>query len=217
MPRQMRLRRLQGVAIIIVLLQAVLFGRLFYLQVLHHGEYRDRCLRQVQRQQEVPARRGRLLDRNGKILAFDIEAWDVSVRTSHVRRAGHGYLAAVTGLKRDELRQRLRKRNSYITLAREVSLSPEAVRRLSTMPGVCLDRHNARTYPYGTLAMQYLGFTDKEGAGVSGIEKSYDDKLRGTPGRATILRDESGNTIGRQEESKPVDGLDVVLSLDIDL
>jgi cell division protein FtsI/penicillin-binding protein 2 len=171
----------------------------------------------VQRQQEVPARRGRLLDRDGRTLAFDIEAWDVSVRRQHVRRADLSLVAAALKASPQGVQQQLQRGDSYVTLAREVSLSPDAVRRLSSLPGVCLDRRNARTYPYGALALQYLGLTNQEGHGVAGIEKAFDAALRGTPGLVTLLRDEGGQPIGRQEQRDPVDGLDVVLSIDIDL
>ena len=217
MPQKMRMRRLQGVALLIVVLQAVLVGRLFYLQVLHHREYRDKSIRQVQRQQEVPARRGRLLDRNGKTLAFDIEAWDISVRRQQIRKSDLPFVAAAINRTYEAVRQQLSQGDSYVTLAREVSLSPDAVRRLSSLPGVCLDRRNARNYPYGALALQYLGSTNQDGQGAAGIEMAFDTVLSGTPGRVTLLRDESGEAIGRQEESEPIDGLDVVLALDIDL
>src|SRR5262249_30979913 len=105
----------------------------------------------------------------------------------------------------------------YVTLGRQVSLSPLLVRRLGSLPGVCLTRRSFRVYPFGTLAAPYLGFTAGDGHGAEGVEKAFDTVLRGTPGEVVRLRDEDGAPIAQVSCREPVDGADVVLALDADL
>ena len=217
MPRGLRLGRIEQIAALVLGLFLVLTARLFYIQVLRHHDYRSKQIRQVDSKRAVPARRGRILDRNGRVLAFDVVAYDVAVFKNRVRRGDLDALAAALGRSRRELRHALRAGGRFVTLARQINLTRAAAKRLSSLPGVCLDRRSFRQYPYGTLAAQYLGFTDVQGRGVEGIEKSFDVTLRGTPGEKVFLRDENGAPLATRSSSEPQDGADLVLTLDVDV
>lgn len=217
MPRGVRLRRIEQLAALVLALFLLVAARLFVLQVLRHHEYRELQIQQVDSKREIPARRGRILDRNGRVLAFDVVAYDVSVFKHRVRRRDLDSIAAAVGVSVRDLRRTLRDGGRFVTLAHRATLSPAAANWLASIPGVCLDRRSFRQYPFGTLAAQYLGFTDVQGQGVEGIEKSFDATLRGTPGRAVLLRDEDGAPIAKRSSREPEDGADLVLALDVDL
>ncbi len=217
MPRRLRLGRIEQIAALVLALFLLLAARLFFIQVVRHHEYRGKQMRQVDSKRSIPARRGRILDRKGRVLAFDVVAYDVSVFKSRVRRADLDALSGALGRSRRELQQALRAGERFVTLGRQVTLSRAAAKRLASLPGVCLDRRSFRQYPFGTLAAQYLGFTDVQGRGVEGIEKSFDETLRGTPGEKVFLRDENGAPLAMRSARDPQDGADLVLALDLDV
>lgn len=217
MPRGLRLGRIQQIAALVLGVFLVLAARLFLIQVLQHHEHRSQQIRQVDSKREVPARRGRILDRNGRVLAFDVVAYDVSILTNRVRRRDLDAIAAALGSARQQIAQARRSGARFVTLARRITLSRDAAKRLASIPGVCLDVRSFRQYPFGTLAAQYIGFTDAQGRGVEGVEKSFDVALRGTPGQTVLLRDENGAPIATRSSREPQDGADIVLALDIDV
>jgi cell division protein FtsI/penicillin-binding protein 2 len=217
MPRGLRLGRIEQIAALVLGLFLLIAARLFVIQVLRHHEYRSHQIRQVDSKRDVPARRGRILDRNGHVLAFDVVAYDVSILKSRVRRRDLDAVAAALGRSRDEIVRALRDGGRFVTLAHRVTLSRLTAKRLASIPGVCLKVRSFRQYPFGTLAAQYIGFTDVQGRGVEGIEKAFDVALRGTPGQTILLRDENGAPIATRSSRDPEDGADVVLALDVDV
>jgi len=217
MPRKLRLLRIEHVAVVVMGLFVVLALRLVDLQVIRHAQFRARQLRQVDARLQVPARRGRILDREGRVLAFDVLAYDISVVKRRVRSKDLDILAEAAGMKKRALKAALRGADKFVVLRRQATLSPEAARRLASLPGVCLERRTYRQYPFGTLGAQVIGFVDQEGNGAEGVEKAYDDVLRGTPGEVVQLRDEDGEAIGTLSARDPIDGDDLVLALDLDL
>ncbi|MFQ5599853.1 MAG: penicillin-binding transpeptidase domain-containing protein [Candidatus Krumholzibacteriia bacterium] len=217
MPRGLRLVRIEQIAALVLGLVLLLTARLFHLQIVRFHAYRQQQIRQVDVRREVPARRGRILDRQGRPLAFDVVAYDVSVLKNRLRRADLPVLSGALGMETARIGAALRAGGRFVPLVHGVTLSAAAVKCLRTLPGVCLDRRSFRKYPYGALAAQYLGFTDAGGRGVEGVEKTFDEVLRGTPGEVVLLRDENGQPIGHRSGRDPVDGMDVVLALDVDL
>lgn len=209
--------RIQQLGLLVLLLMLVMLARLAELQIVRHQELKERQTLQAERQYVVPARRGRILDRNGRLLAFDVVAHDVSLLGRDVRKADLPLIAAALDMSEAAIQTAMRAGGAFITLAREIPLTPAAVKQLRSLPGVCLDQRNARQYPYGNLAAQYIGFTDLEGVGVEGIEKAFDSVLRGQPGTVESWSDQEGNRIGQRVLKAPEDGGDVILSLDVDL
>ncbi len=217
MPRRLCLLRIEQIAAVVLGLFLLLGLRLLDLQVIRHAHFRAQQLRQVDTRLEVPARRGRLLDRQGRVLAFDVVAFDISVLSRRVRSQDLGLIAEAAGMSKRELRAVLRRPGTFHTVGRQVTLSAGMARQLASLPGVCLERRTYRQYPFGTLGAQVLGFTDQGGHGAEGVEKAYDAVLRGVPGEVVQLRDEEGETIGTLSARDPVDGDDLVLALDVDL
>jgi len=212
-----RCSRLDSLAWIALVIVVVVGVRLFYLQVLRYPHYRSLQARQVLSKQEVPARRGRIFDRQGRLLAFDSVGYDVSVLPRRLRPQDVGVLADHLNVEPAKLKATLDRSGRFVTLRRGASLSPEGARRLGTLPGVCIEKRSYRQYPFGTLAAQTIGFTDQSGDGREGIEKAFDAVLRGEPGEVVLLEDEHGGPIGLRSRREPVDGEDLTLTLDVDL
>jgi len=212
-----RTSRLDSLAWITLTILVVVGIRLFYLQVLRYPHYRALQARQVLSRHEVPARRGRILDRQGRLLAFDSVGYDVSALPRRLRSQDVSVLALHLDLEPIALQATLQQSGKFVTLRRGASLSAEGARRLGTLPGVCVEKKSYRQYPFGTLAAQTIGFTDQSGHGCEGIEKAFDAVLRGEPGQVVLLEDEHGGPIGLRSRREPVDGTDVTLTIDADL
>lgn len=212
-----KVNRIDALAWVVFGIMVVIGLRLFYVQVIRYPHYRALQSRQVVDRRDIPARRGRILDRHGRPLAFDIAGYDVSVVKKRLRDKDLPILAELLGEATRDVQRQLGAGERFVTLRRGTTLSPEAVRRLSTLPGVCVEKRTYRQYPYGTLAAQAIGFTDQSGAGAEGIEKAFDEVLRGTPGTLVLLEDEDGEPIGLRSKREPVDGADVHLTIDADL
>jgi cell division protein FtsI (penicillin-binding protein 3) len=216
----MRLRgasRIDQLSLLVFCITLLVGARLFYLQVLRYPHYRSLQSRQVVTKQPVPARRGRILDRHGRPLAFDIVGWNVSVVKKRFRAADLAVLGETLRESPQSLRAKLAAGQRFVTVRRGVTLTPAGVRRLSALPGVCLEKRSYRQYPFGTLAAQALGFTDAGGSGREGVEKTYDSVLSGRPGEVVLLKDEDGDPLALRSRRQPVDGADLQLTLDIDL
>ena len=216
----MRLRgasRLDQISFLVFAITLLVGVRLFYLQILRYPHYRSLQARQVVTRQPVPARRGNVLDRHGRPLAFDIVGWDVSVVKKRFRHSDLDVLGETLREAPRSLQAKLERGNRYVTVRRGVTLTPAGVRRLSALPGVCLEKRSYRQYPFGTLAAQALGFTDAGGVGREGVEKTYDAVLSGSPGEVVLLKDEDGDPLALRARRAPVDGADLQLTIDIDL
>lgn len=212
-----RVSRLDVVSWGVLFAVLVIGVRLFYLQVIRYPHYRAQQGRQVVSEQPVPARRGRILDRHGRTLAFDVVGYDVSVVKKRFRPADLPVLAEALDIEASVLRSRLANGGRYVTLGHDIGITSSAARRLGTLPGVCLERKSYRQYPYGTLAAQAIGFTDDAGHGREGLEKAFDAALCGEPGLVVLLEDEDGDPLAIRSRRQPVDGADIVLTLDVDL
>ncbi|MEA3020179.1 MAG: penicillin-binding protein 2 [Actinomycetota bacterium] len=236
--------RLAIVGIVALSLFAALFARLWFLQVLAAPEYKLAAKANQVRVVSEPAPRGRILDRNGKVLvdnrASNVVALDRSkVRNKKDRDALLTRLAVVLGVTPDVLHKRYddQRVSPYtpVPIALDV---PENVlvllrERRSEFPAVVAKRVAMRTYPNGALAAHVLGYVGEinqdeldahagqyqlgDTIGKAGVERVYEDDLRGRSGQERIEVDADGVPIRVLSRRPPVQGSDVVLSLDIDV
>ncbi len=173
---------------------------------------------------ELRGRRGTLLDRHGRALAVTkpattlfVDAKLITEPATFAERVGHGlgYDPA-----RVEMTLAARPDSRYIVLDRR--LDDERLARLaqSQMPaGVSASTHLVREYPHGSLASQVIGFVGAEGAGLEGLERTFDRELSGVAGRMSYLRDASRRPLWIDQTTyhPPTDGKPVRLALDITL
>ncbi len=206
-------------------LLCALVGRLALLQWIdqdrgaaflkHQGELR------AVRAAEIPAYRGVITDRRGEPLAVSTPVVTLTANPQLLKDAQHiADLARALGEDELSLRARLDAHadKQYMYLARQQT--PDLARRILAMklPGVRGEREYRRYYPVGEVTAQLLGFTNRDGVGIEGLEKAWDDVLRGHPGRKKYIKDRHGDAvrdIGVEAEAQP--GSPLQLSIDLRL
>src|SRR4051812_37010553 len=236
--------RLAIVGIVSLSLFAALFTRLYFLQVLAAPEYKLAAKANQVRIVSDPAPRGRILDRNGKVLVDNRASNVVAIDRSKVRD-GKGRqelltrLSVVLGVTPDELNKRYNDQRvspyTPVPIAEDV---PEDVlvllrERSAEFPAIVAKRVAMRTYPNGALAAHVLGYVGEvnqdeldqnpgqyelgDTIGKAGVEKIYEPDLRGADGEERIEVDADGVPIRVLTRRPPVQGSDVVLSIDVDV
>jgi cell division protein FtsI (penicillin-binding protein 3) len=202
-------------------LLAVLFlalgGRALWMQTMQGQFLLAKGARQYEREVELPATRGKILDRNGAVLATSLPARSVWALPDKVDLADPRMidLARLLGYKPAELASRIRDGEDFVFLRRQVELEVAERIRALHIKHVGLDREYKRYYPEGESTAQLVGFTGVEHHGQEGLELSFDSLLGGVPGKRRVFRDGAGQIIGGLEASQePRDGRDLRLTID---
>ncbi len=174
-------------------------------------------------QSVIPARRGMILDSRGRVVAATEQRPDVFVDPSRVTDidALARELSPRVNLPPAQIAEKLRRRSAsqYVVVESEVdAITAEAVTAMNN-PAVGLSHGLARTYPLGESMAHVLGWVGKDGAGLEGIELTFDNHLRGTEGRRTTIRDARRRALRRSDDHlvPPLDGGHVVLTLDAEI
>ncbi len=197
----------------------LLIVRLAHLQIADADLYLGHAARQQILSRELSAWRGRLYDRKGRLLAASVQRYSVYADPHGIvdPAATARALASVLDVPAGSLEQRLHRDCYFVWVRRQI---PDAlavrVRGLG-LRGVHMQRESKRLYPQGKLAAHVIGFTDIDGRGLAGVEKSMDALLRGRPGAESVLCDGSRRIFRSardQTERTPLNGLDVHLTLD---
>ncbi len=212
-------KRLSAVLLAVAFLFLVIFARFFYLQVAEGKALRARALDQWTREIPVVAERGRIFDRNGALLAGNLTSYTVFVRPNAVRDREETarVLAEIFSLDKETLEEKLASsRVSELTVVRRADAALVEALSARELPGVYYARDNTRTYPYGKLLCQTIGFTSSDNAGLTGIEKYYDKYLAGMDGEILYDTDLVGSELadGKAHYYPATDGLDVTLTVD---
>ena len=194
-----------------------LAGRAAYVQVFGNDFYQQQGEVRFARTLELPANRGRVLDRNGLILATSVVAQSVWAIPEDIDRQ-HPKLpemARLLDMSMAELNRRLDGHPTFVWVRRQVD-EPVALKvRELGIRGVHLRKEYKRKYPEGEAAAHVVGFTNVEDVGQEGIELAFNQQLSGRPGSRRVLRDRLGRVIEDVREAiPPVDGQDIQLSID---
>jgi len=166
----------------------------------------------------LPPERGKILDRNLKLLAFNIPSVSVVAYPKQItdikKTAMH--LAPILGLSRAALLDKLDPDDEFVTLARKMPLKIKAEIDTLGIPGVNCEIVLIRKYPKKRVGCQLIGFTDIDGNGISGFEKYFDFSLRGTPGEIVYQKTASNEIVRKAgyRQELPEDGQDFVLTMD---
>lgn len=215
-------RRLSALLVVWLVLTSLLAWRLVTVQVVSADEYRALAERQSQRDIELPARRGKVYDRDGDPLAMSLAAATIYANPRALAQ-GPGdpqevaeRLAPLLGRDVGSILEDLREDAAFVYLARQVPRQVGEQVAALELPGVGVLEEPVRVYPAGPLAAQVVGFTGVDNTGLSGLEAQHDDILAGKPGRLRLEQAPGGVTIrGAPQEVEPaVAGTDVVLSID---
>ena len=198
---------------------AVLAGRAFYLQALDTGFLQAKGEQRYARVVEMPASRGRVLDRNGTLLAVSTPVESICATPEDMEdleapqvRA----LAKALGLAPEDIRQKVaNKDRQFVFLKRQISPDQAAKVMALRVPGVFQQREYRRYYPAGEVMAHVVGFTGIEDQGQEGIELAAQERLAGVPGSRKVIKDRKGRIVEDVESLRaPRDGETVTLAID---
>lgn len=174
-----------------------------------------------QRERRIKAKRGRILDRNGEILAANEVVCTVSVIYSQIEDEDKviKVLAGELDMDVEEVTKKVKKVSSMEYIKTNVAKDIGDAIREYDLPGVKIDEDYKRVYPYNELASKVLGFTGADNQGILGLEAKYDTYLSGTNGQILTLSDAGGIEIkgSREDRILPVDGQDLYTTLDVNI
>ena len=198
---------------------AVIEARLVYLQVFRHADLTARADRQQSRTIPSPAKRGEILDRNGRILARSVDAdtiYAVPTELGDPDQAAATLCRALRDCESDDRRaiaERIRKGKHFAYVRRQVS--PDQARRVADlqMEGIGFVRENQRRYPNRELASHLLGYVGVDNVGLGGIEGTYDSLIRGKAGTILVQTDARRHAFSRVERP-PTTGASLELTID---
>lgn len=204
-----------------VLIMAGLIGRLAYLMCFCSERYYDGAEELHERERDIKAARGLILDARGKVLASNRTVCTVSVIHSQIRDPEKiiRILAEKLGMKEEDVRKRVEKISSIERIKTNVDKSTGDAIREYRLDGVKVDEDYKRHYPYGSLASRVLGFTGGDNQGIIGLEVKYDEILKGKPGKILTTTDARGielDSLGERRK-EPEEGKSLWLSLDINI
>ncbi|MEO3691888.1 peptidoglycan D,D-transpeptidase FtsI family protein [Roseateles paludis] len=196
---------------------AGLLGRAVWLQVIHKDFIQKQGEARYAHTLELPASRGRIVDRSGQVLASSVAvpsiwAFPKEVDTDPEKRAA---LADALGMSRSELDAKLNPEGRFVWLKRLAD--DETANRVKALrvKGVYQDREYRRKYPEGEAAAHVVGFTNIEDRGQEGIELAFQTELQGRAGSRSVVRDRLGRVVEDIGELVPAaNGHDVDLSID---
>ena len=211
---------------LVVLLVAMLFafgGIAVRLATLQVGDHQLSAIGLDQRVRtiDLPAARGRILDRNGVPLAITLDARDLYANPELVTdpEAEAEQIARILGLRPKDVRSALEADGTFAYVARQVDL--DVAQRVEDLHLAGIGSLSApkRYYPAGALASQVLGFVGIDGTGLAGLEEQFETELAGTPGERKIEVAPSGQPIaqGINAETEPVDGVSLRTTIDRDI
>lgn len=194
-----------------------LIARAAYIQVIDNEFIRQQGNARMQRTIALEPSRGRILDRNGLILAASVPAYGLWIDNADPNHTGWQEVAKILGRKVAPLRQYVAKRQGkgFTWLERQLDESQgQAITQLN-IPGVFLNRSYKRAYPEGAAAAHIVGFTNADNAGQEGIELAFNEALAGRSGSRSVIKDRLGHVIEDVRDIvPPVNGSDVHLTLD---
>lgn len=207
-----------GLAVIVLFLLA---GRLVYLMVFEAGYYQEKAQALHEREREIKAKRGEIVDRNGTVLATNRTVCTISVIHSQVTDPEKVIqtLSGELGLPEEEVREKVEKVSSRERI--QANVDKEVGDRIRNMglDGVKVDEDFKRYYPYGELASKVLGFTGGDNQGIIGLEVRYEEYLKGENGTILTTTDARGIELEGVAEDRvePVPGHTLQISLDYNL
>ncbi|HET7528658.1 MAG TPA: penicillin-binding protein 2, partial [Candidatus Saccharimonadales bacterium] len=217
-------RRLSIFYAVVILVIAVIVGRLFYLQIIRHDHYRQAALSDQLKQYTIAPERGIIEAHQGTTtvpLVLNQKLYTLYADPTLVKDADSSAakLANVIGGAPQTYADAMRTKNSrYAVLAKRLSQDQEKEILGFKLPGVGLQAQDYRVYPQGDLAAQILGFVDDSGQGRYGIEQRFNSRLEGKPGLLKAITDVNGVPLAASRDNiqiNPTPGDNYVLTIDL--
>ena len=204
-----------------ILMMSGLIGRLVYLMCFRSDHYYEKAKDLHERERDIKAARGKILDAKGNVLASNRTVCTISVIHSQIKEPEKVIALLTQKLEMDEaaVRKRVEKVSSIERVKTNVEKSVGDEIRESNLAGVKVDEDYKRYYPYGSLASKVIGFTGGDNQGIIGLEVKYEDILKGEPGKILTTTDARGVEIDKLGETRqdPEEGKSLILSLDANI
>ena len=198
-----------------------LTGRLVYLMVYQSAYYTQAAEELHQRERNIKAKRGRIIDATGTVLADNRTVCNISVIHNQIKDPDKvvEILARELDLEEDYVRKRVEKYNAIEKIKSNVDKAVGDAIRAYQLDGVKVDEDYKRYYPFDSLASKVLGFTGGDNQGIVGLEVKYDEYLQGEPGTILTVTDARGVEVTKEGEDRvePVNGDDLHISLDVNI
>lgn len=214
-------RKLLFVFVIAILLVVGLLGRLVFLMIFEAEYYQEKAEALHEREREIKAARGEIIDCNGVVLATNETVCTISVIYSQIEDKERviQVLSEELGMDEDVIREKVEKVSSMETIKSNVSKDIGDIIREYNLEGVKVDEDYKRYYPYGDLASKVLGFTGSDNQGIIGLEVEYEEYLKGINGTILTMTDATGVDLDGYAENRiePIDGSTLQISLDYNI
>ena len=213
--------RIVFVCIMLCLCMAGLTGRLFFLMIYKADYYSEMAEDLHQRERTIKAARGRILDRNGVVIADNRTVCTISVVHNQIEdpESVIRILSGELGVPEDTVRKKVEKYSAREIIKTNVDKKEGDKIRAQGLAGVKVDEDYKRYYPYDSLASRVLGFTGGDNQGIIGLEVQYEKYLKGQDGKILTLSNAAGVEIENAAEDRiePVAGNDLVVTLDVNI
>ena len=198
-----------------------MMARLGYLMVYRADYYGVLAKELHERERAIKAERGKILDRNGNLLAGNVSVSTISVIHSQVKEPERviKILSEELGMEEDVIRKKVEKVSSREKIKSNVEKAVSDKIRGYRLAGVTVDEDYKRYYEYGPLASKVLGFTGGDNQGIIGLEVSYEKFLKGIDGSILTMTTAGGTEIknGAEDRVEPVSGWTLTTSLDLNV
>lgn len=198
-----------------------LIGRLGYIMIGQGDYYSEKAQALHERERAIKAPRGRILDRNGVVLAGNRPVCTISVIHSQITdpELVIEVLSRELNLPEEEIREKVEKVSSREKIKSNVDKGIADAIRAYDLDGVMVDEDYKRYYPFDDMASKVLGFTGADNQGIVGLEVEYDSVLQGTDGYILTVTDANGIELANTAEARqePVAGNDLYISIDANI
>ncbi|MBQ7833716.1 MAG: peptidoglycan glycosyltransferase [Lachnospiraceae bacterium] len=205
----------------LLLVASVLICRIGYIMLIRGEYYTERAEQLHERERYIKAARGKIIDRNGVVIADNRAVCTISVIHSQIKEPEKviEILSRELSLPEDKVRARVEKWSSIEKIKSNVEKEIGDRIRGYNLAGVKVDEDYKRYYPYNDIASKVLGFTGADNQGIIGLEVIYDEELQGTSGTILTLTDASGVEVENAAETRvePVKGNDLQISIDMNI
>lgn len=204
-----------------VILMLILMGRLVYLMLFEAEYYQKKAETLHEREREIKAARGEIVDRNGEILAANKAVCTISVIHSQIKDEEKviKILSECLEMEESEIRKKVEKISSREKIKSNVEKEIGDLIRSYELEGVKVDEDFKRYYPYEELASKVLGFTGSDNQGIIGLEVKYEEWLKGTDGMILTTTDARGVELEgiAEDRIEPIAGNTLQLTLDYNI
>lgn len=215
--------RIRLIFLVVLLVFLLIVIRVFYIQVIEYEKLNDLAENLWSRNLPVQADRGKILDRNGKVIAGNVTTSSLVLIPSQIKdkEKVSKDIAEILGISYEDMYKHVSKKTSIERVHPEGrDLSYEVAEKINNLgyDGVYLLKETKRYYNYNDVLAHVIGYVGIDNQGLSGLELMYDDVLTGTNGSIKYYSDGKGNKLDMPEVYvSPVSGMNITLTIDLDL